>query len=188
MKRIRSKSGPFSERPHFEPSEIDQICAEELRKQELYPSSPGAIRIDRFVEKRFGIVPQYEILPDGFWGFTKFAKKGVEAIVIAAAFDAEKGIFAERGPHLLMKPDTDYCTHTYSHTMKTPFTFSTRTAAPIIKFFAGMSKERNGRSRPMTAAGGNFRQIGRWAAFCVPDHWCGRRSNHFLRRVVPSAR
>ena len=26
MKTIRSKSGPFSERPHFQPSEIDRIC------------------------------------------------------------------------------------------------------------------------------------------------------------------
>ena len=49
MKTYRPKSGPFSERPHFEPSEIDRICADELRKQGLYPNSPEAIRIDRFV-------------------------------------------------------------------------------------------------------------------------------------------
>ena len=96
MKTFRSKSGPFSERPHFEPSEIDRICADELRKVGLYPNSPEAIRIDRFVEKRFGIVPQYEDLPEGILGFTKFTKKGVETIVIAAALDAEKGKVAER--------------------------------------------------------------------------------------------
>ena len=33
MKTFRAKSGPFSERPHFEPSEIDRICADELRKE-----------------------------------------------------------------------------------------------------------------------------------------------------------
>jgi hypothetical protein len=96
MKTFRTKSGPFTERPHFDPSEIDRICADELRKEGLYPSSPEAIRIDRFVEKRFGIVPQYEDLPDGILGFTKFTSKGVEAIVIAAALDAETGKVAER--------------------------------------------------------------------------------------------
>jgi hypothetical protein len=96
MKPFRSKSGPFSQRPHFEPSEIDRICADELRKQGLYPNSPEAIRIDRFVEKRFGVVPQYEDLPDGVLGFTKFTNTGVEAIVVAAALDAEKGKVAER--------------------------------------------------------------------------------------------
>lgn len=96
MKTFRSKAGPFSERPHFEPSEIDRICDDELRKEGLYPNSPEAIRIDRFVEKRFGVVPQYEDLPEGVLGYTKFTKKGVEAIVIAAALDSEKGKVAER--------------------------------------------------------------------------------------------
>ncbi len=96
MKTVRSKTGPFSERPHFEPSEIDRICFDELRKEGLYPESPGAIRIDRFVEKRFEVVPQYEDLPEGVLGFTKFGKNGVEAIVISAALDAEKGKVAAR--------------------------------------------------------------------------------------------
>src|SRR5580692_3320093 len=96
MKMFRSKSGPFSERPHFKPSEIDGICVDELRKEGLYPNSPEAVRLDRFVEKRFGVVPQYEDLPAGVLGFTKFTKKGVEAIVISAALDAEKGKVAAR--------------------------------------------------------------------------------------------
>jgi hypothetical protein len=96
MKTFRSKSGPFSERPHFEPSEIDRICADELQKVGLYPDSPEAIRVDRFVEKRFGLVPQYDELPEGVLGFTKFTKNGVDAIVISAALDAEKGKVAAR--------------------------------------------------------------------------------------------
>jgi hypothetical protein len=96
MKAIRSRSGPFSERPHFEPSEIDRICVDELRTEGLYPNSPEPIRIDRFVEKRFGIVPRYEDLPEGVLGFTEFSKKGVAAIVISAALDAEGGKVAER--------------------------------------------------------------------------------------------
>lgn len=96
MKTYRPKSGPFSERPHFEPSEIDRICADELREVGLYPNSPEAIRIDRFVEKCFNLVPQYDDLPGGVLGFTKFTKKGVEAIVVATALDVEKGKVAER--------------------------------------------------------------------------------------------
>ncbi|MGO9436409.1 MAG: ImmA/IrrE family metallo-endopeptidase [Terracidiphilus sp.] len=96
MKTFRSRSGPFTERPHFEPIEIDRICADELRKEGLYPNSPAVIRIDRFVEKRFRVVPQYEDLPEGVLGFTEFTRTGVEAIVIATALDAEKGKVAER--------------------------------------------------------------------------------------------
>jgi hypothetical protein len=96
MKTIRSKSGPFSERPHFEPSEIDRICDDELRKAGLYPGSPQAIRVDRFVEKRFGVAAEYEDLPEGVLGYTKFSKTGVEAIIISAALDAEKGKVAQR--------------------------------------------------------------------------------------------
>jgi hypothetical protein len=96
MKTIRSQSGPFSERPHFEPREIDRICADELRKAGLYPSSPEAVRVDRFVEKRFGVVADYEDLPEGVLGYTKFSKTGVEAIIISAALDAEKGKVAQR--------------------------------------------------------------------------------------------
>jgi hypothetical protein len=96
MKIIHSKWGPVSTRPHFKPSEIDRICVEELRKEGLYPDSPEAIRIDRFVEKRFGVVPQYEDLPEGVLGFTQFTKSGVAAIVVSAALDAEKSRVAER--------------------------------------------------------------------------------------------
>src|ERR1700733_5511976 len=96
MKTIRSKSGPIGVRPHFKPSEIDRICADELRKQGLYPASPQPVRIDRFVEKRFGVVPQYEELPDGVLGYTKFSKKGVDGIVISAALDLEGTKVAER--------------------------------------------------------------------------------------------
>src|ERR1700686_1422839 len=96
MKTIRSKSGPTSERPHFKPSEIDRICADELRKQGLYPSSPEPVRIDRFVEKCFGVVPQYKELPNGVLGYTKFSKNGVDGIVISAALDLEGTKVAER--------------------------------------------------------------------------------------------
>jgi len=96
MKTVRSRSGPFSERPHFKPEEIDRICLDELRKAGLYPASPEAIRVDRFVEKRFGVVPEYEDLPEGVLGYTRFSKAGVDGIVISAALDVEGGKVSER--------------------------------------------------------------------------------------------
>lgn len=96
MKTFRTKSGPFSERPHFEPAEIDRICDHELRKAGLYPASPQAVRIDRFIEKRFGVSHDYQDLPDGVLGYTRFSNDGVDAIIISAALEAEKGKVGER--------------------------------------------------------------------------------------------
>jgi len=87
VKTFRTNSGPFSQRPHFEPAEIDRICDDELRKAGLYPASPQAIRIDRFIEKRFGISHEYQDLPEGVLGYTRFTKVGVDAIIISAALE-----------------------------------------------------------------------------------------------------
>ena len=72
------------------------MCCDELRGVGLLPSSPEPIRIDRFIEKRFNVSPQYEDLPDGVLGFTRFGKNGVKAVVISAALDAEGGKVAAR--------------------------------------------------------------------------------------------
>ena len=90
------RSAPSSKQPYFTPSQIDQICCDELRKEGLFPGAPEAIRIDRFIEKRFRVSPQYEDLPAGVLGFTRFGKNGVKAVVISAALDAEGGKVAER--------------------------------------------------------------------------------------------
>jgi hypothetical protein len=96
MKTYRSKTGPFTEQPFFAPAEIEATCTDELQKLNLYPSDPSPVRIDRFIEKRFGIQPTYEDLPNGLLGFTKFGKKGVEAIVVAKALDDQCTKPAER--------------------------------------------------------------------------------------------
>lgn len=90
------RAGLSSKQPYFTPSQIDQICNDELRKEGLFPSSPEPIRIDRFIEKRFRISPQYEELPAGVLGFTRFGQNDVKAIVISAALDAEGGKVAQR--------------------------------------------------------------------------------------------
>lgn len=96
MKTFRATTGPFAERPYYEIAEVERICTQELRKQKLYPAGVQPIRIDRFVEKRFGIQPTYEDLPKGVLGFTRFGAKGVEAIVVARSLDDEGTTTAER--------------------------------------------------------------------------------------------
>jgi hypothetical protein len=96
MRSITTKSGPFSERPHFKLREIDQICADALREVGLYPASPEPIRIDRLIEKRFKVKVEYEDLPDGVLGFTKFGPRGVESVIIAIALDRADDRVTER--------------------------------------------------------------------------------------------
>jgi hypothetical protein len=83
MKTWRTRQGPFAERPVYSLQEIESICSDELKKVNLYPNEPEPIRIERFIEKRFGITPVYENLPEGVLGFTRFGPKGVEQIVVA---------------------------------------------------------------------------------------------------------
>jgi hypothetical protein len=90
------RSGPSSRQPYFTPSQIDNMCCDELRGVGLLPSSPEPIRIDRFIEKRFNVSPQYEDMPNGVLGFTRFGKNGVKAVVISSALDAEGGKVAAR--------------------------------------------------------------------------------------------
>jgi hypothetical protein len=96
MKSFRARTGPFTEQPFYEPVEIERICSDELRKVNLLPSEPSPIRIDRFIEKRFGVQPSYEDLPTGLLGFTKFDMNGVHSIVITTALDREGTQPAER--------------------------------------------------------------------------------------------
>jgi hypothetical protein len=72
------------------------MCCDELRSLGLLPSSREPIRIERFIEKRFNVSPQYEDSPNGVLGFTRFGKNGVKAVVISASLDAEGGKVAGR--------------------------------------------------------------------------------------------
>jgi len=55
VKTFRTTRGPFTERPYFDEKEIESICLDELGKLGLLPKEPTAIRVERFVEKRFGV-------------------------------------------------------------------------------------------------------------------------------------
>lgn len=83
MRTYRAKSGPLREVVFFEPGEIESICADELRGVSLLPTKPEPIRIERFIEKRFRVAPEYVDLPEGVLGCTAFGPKGVERVSIS---------------------------------------------------------------------------------------------------------
>lgn len=96
MKNFRAKSGPFKERPYYSGQEVERICEDTLRGVDLYPATPQPIRIDRLIEKHFKVTPTYEDLGAGVLGLTRFGPKGVQAVIVARALDAEESVTAER--------------------------------------------------------------------------------------------
>jgi hypothetical protein len=88
--------GPFPERPVYSLEEIEEICSDELRKTDLYPTEPKPIRIERFIEKRFRVTPAYEELPAGLLGFTKFGPSGVERIVVSSSLTSDGSKASDR--------------------------------------------------------------------------------------------
>lgn len=96
MKSYRASRGPFREQPYYEAREIENTCTDELRAVGLYPKEPSPIRIDRFIEKRFGVTPQYDTLPDGVLGISRFGPKGLQEVIVARFLSEEESKSAER--------------------------------------------------------------------------------------------
>ena len=96
MKTFHTSTGPFAERPYYKDEEIEKTCEDELRAVGLFPNAPSPIRIDRFIEKRFGVTPRYVELEHDVLGFTVFGAKGVQDVIVAQALDVEGTKAAER--------------------------------------------------------------------------------------------
>lgn len=96
MKTFKAKSGPFLERPFYSDSDIEKICVSELSAIGLLPSVPEPIRIDRFIEKKFKVVPSYQDLGEGVLGLTRFTSHGVAEIIVSKQLDDEGSEVAER--------------------------------------------------------------------------------------------
>jgi hypothetical protein len=98
MLNFHDKMGAVSgkSRPFYKSGEVDQMCIEELIRYNLLPTEPESIRIDRYVEKRFGICHEYEALPDGVMGYTVFGTSGVEKIILNSALENGQTAVDER--------------------------------------------------------------------------------------------
>jgi hypothetical protein len=96
MKKYFANKGPFTERPYFSNSEIEKVCSDELRAVNLYPDIPSPVRIDRFIEKCFKVVPSYEDLGNNILGMTVFGPTGVAQILVSKALEEDGSVAAER--------------------------------------------------------------------------------------------
>ena len=96
MKTFRTNGGPFGERPFFEEEEMESIARDALRSVSLLPDTPAPVRIDRFIEKLFGVVPSYDDIGQGILGYTKFGANGAREVVISRALSEEGLPPAER--------------------------------------------------------------------------------------------
>lgn len=77
------------QRGRFYPTgEIERLCETDLRHAGYLPDHPEAIRIDRYLEKRWSIDLDYAPLPDGVLGMTVFESgKPAEVLVARALVD-----------------------------------------------------------------------------------------------------
>ena len=96
VKIIRARSGPFVEQHYYANTAFEDMAMAELSTVDLLPKKPEPVRVDRFIERRFGVVPEYKNLPPGVMGFTKFGESEIEAVVISRALSEEGRRSAER--------------------------------------------------------------------------------------------
>jgi hypothetical protein len=85
---VKAQAGPcpFLSDPFLPEQRIDQACSDALVAVDLMPQEPAPIRIDRFVEKHFGITIQYDDLQtrfgEGVMGACRFNRDGTVAEII----------------------------------------------------------------------------------------------------------
>jgi hypothetical protein len=78
-----ARTGPFRDALHYELDEIEDLCLSALSDVGLLPTTPAPVRIERFVEKRFSLTPEYrDDLPRGILGFTEIDASGPLRIVL----------------------------------------------------------------------------------------------------------
>jgi hypothetical protein len=85
-----------SRRPFLKKSEVEESCLAALSSANLLPQTPTAIRIDRLIEKTFKVSPEYEDLPSGILGFTKFDACGPVQVVINKCLDNTDDLVSQR--------------------------------------------------------------------------------------------
>lgn len=96
MRTYKPRTGPFLEGVFYENHDFEDIAIDELRKVDLLPATPEPIRIERFIEKRNRITPEYSDLPFGVLGYTRFGRDGPVEVVVSRTLSDEGSSTAER--------------------------------------------------------------------------------------------
>ena len=118
MKAKLGSKGPFTERLYLPASRIEQVCEDALRSVGLYPDSPSAIRIERFIEKKFGLTPEYLALPAGVLGYTVFGPSGPTGMVVDRGLAETDSTVAQRRINTTLAHEAGHCIfHTHLFTV-----------------------------------------------------------------------
>lgn len=94
---------------YFPPGKIERLCLEELRYAGLLPDQPSPVRIDRYIEKRYQITPDYRPLGAGILGATVFKDGQPADIYLSDALDQDHSPVTERRLRATLAHEAGHC-------------------------------------------------------------------------------
>jgi hypothetical protein len=109
MKTKGTAQGPFAQRLYLPASHIERLCEDALRSVGLFPEAPSAIRIERFIEKKFGLTPEYSALPTGVLGYTVFEAGRPVSMVVDRGLAESDSAFAQRRINTTLAHEAGHC-------------------------------------------------------------------------------
>lgn len=109
MKARGLSQGPFTQRIYLPASQIERLCEDALRSVGLFPETPSAIRIERFIEKKFGLTPEYSALPAGVLGYTVFDATRPVTMVVDRGLAESDSIVAQRRINTTLAHEAGHC-------------------------------------------------------------------------------
>lgn len=100
MKGFKSQC-PFTKKVFIPEARIEQVCSHVLVAMGLMPEEPSPIRIDRFIEKHFGIDIEYGDLHSrfgsGVMGACRFDRDGeVSEVIVEVTLEADESKTGQR--------------------------------------------------------------------------------------------
>lgn len=90
------RPGSGFRRPYYSPGTVERLAMDALRATGLLPTTPGPVRVERFVEKQFALAVESEPLVAGVLGCTVFEDGHVSRIVVSKHLDEDPSHVAER--------------------------------------------------------------------------------------------
>lgn len=106
--RREAETHPHLKKTFIPKERIERRCLEALDEQGLLPAEPGPVRIDRLLEKRWGIVEEYLDMPPGVLGAAAFDRDGLRRVAISREFD-------DPGEHVAEKRGRATLAHEIGH-------------------------------------------------------------------------
>jgi len=107
---MKTRAGsPGPNRIYLPASRIERSCEDALRSVGLLPDAPSAIRIERFIEKKFGLTPEYAALPAGVLGYTTFEAGRPICLVVDRGLAETDSAVAQRRISTTLAHEAGHC-------------------------------------------------------------------------------